>query len=150
MFKVGISDVVPKTIAHRLLAPTMNMKESIDLCRENGLENLLAELALHRIDMVLSDDPFPGYRYSWFQPPIERERHQFFGKSHLIEGLSDDFPKSLSGQPLLSDANRVHDRLLGWLEGQRIYPNIVGEFDDSALMKVFGEEGGGLFISQLP
>lgn len=151
IFKVGISDVVPKTIAHRLLDPVLHMEESSRiLCRENSLENLLAELALHRVDMVLADGPIPpGIDVRGFNHSLGDSGISFFGKPELATPLIDDFPNSLNEQPLLipSDANRVHDRLMSWFEGLRIYPQIVGEFDDSALMKVFGQAGAGLFIA---
>ncbi len=151
IFKVGISDVVPKTIAHRLLDPVLNMEEpSRLLCRENSLENLLAELALHRVDMVLADGPIPpGIDVRGFNHSLGDSGISFFGKAELATPLIEDFPHSLSEQPLLipSDANRVHDRLLSWFESLRIYPQIVGEFDDSALMKVFGQAGAALFIA---
>ncbi len=151
VFKVGISDVVPKTIAHRLLDPVLNMEEpSRLLCRENSLENLLAELALHRVDMVLADGPIPpGIDVRGFNHSLGDSGISFFGKAELATPLIEDFPHSLSEQPLLipSDANRVHDRLMSWFESLRIYPQIVGEFDDSALMKVFGQAGAALFIA---
>jgi LysR family transcriptional activator of nhaA len=151
LFKVGIADVVPKIIAYRLLSPTLEMPEPTRLqCRENSLETLLAQLALHRVDMVLADGPIPpGIDVRGFNHPLGECGVGFFGKPELAEALADDFPHSLNGAPMLipSDINRVHDRLLHWLEGLRIYPQIVGEFDDSALMKVFGQAGDGIFVA---
>ena len=150
-FRVGTADVVPKTIAYRLLSPILEMPESTRiLCRENSLEQLLADLALHRVDMVLADGPIPpGIDVRGFNHPLGECGISFFGKAEIIDELLDEFPHSLTGAPLLipSDINRVHDRLLGWLEGQRVYPRIVGEFDDSALMKVFGQAGVGIFVA---
>ena len=151
LFKVGIADVVPKTIAYRLLSPALELPESIRIqCRESSLETLLAELALHRVDMVLADGPIPpGIEVRGFNHPLGECGISFFGKAELVRGLADGFPHSLGGAPLLipSDINRVHDRLLQWLEGMRIFPQIIGEFDDSALMKVFGQAGDGIFIA---
>lgn len=150
-FRVGTADVVPKTIAYRLLSPILEMPESTRiLCRENSLEQLLADLALHRVDMVLADGPIPpGIDVRGFNHPLGECGVSFFGKAEIIDDLLDEFPHSLDGAPLLipSDINRVHDRLLGWLEGLRVYPRIVGEFDDSALMKVFGQAGVGIFVA---
>ena len=150
-FKVGIADVVPKTIAHRLLSPVLKMAEPMRIqCRENSLETLLAELALHRVDMVIADGPIPaGVDVRGFNHPLGECGMSFLGTPALTEGLADDFPQSLGGAPLLipSDINRVHDRLLRWMEDQRVYPRIVGEFDDSALMKVFGQAGAGIFVA---
>ena len=151
LFKAGIAEVVPKTIAHRLLAPALELPEPVRIqCRENSLETLLAELALHRVDMVIADGPIPpGIDVRGFNHPLGESGVSFFGKPALCADLAADFPHSLTGAPLLipSGINRVHDRLLQWLEGLRVYPRIVGEFDDSALMKVFGQAGVGLFIA---
>ncbi|HEY5739329.1 MAG TPA: transcriptional activator NhaR [Gammaproteobacteria bacterium] len=151
LFKVGIADVVPKTIAYRLLSPALELPDSIRIqCRESSLETLLAELALHRVDMVLADGPIPpGIEVRGFNHPLGECGISFFGKAELARDLVGGFPRSLGGAPLLipSDINRVHDRLLQWLEGMRIFPQIIGEFDDSALMKVFGQAGDGIFVA---
>lgn len=151
LFKAGTADVVPKTIAYRLLSPILEMPELLRIqCRENSLEQLLADLALHRVDVVLADGPIPpGIDVRGFNHPLGECGIGFFGTAELAGDLAGDFPQSLNGAPLLipSDINRVHDRLLRWLEGLRIYPRIVGEFDDSALMKVFGQAGVGIFVA---
>jgi len=151
LFKAGIAEVVPKTIAYHLLAPALEISEPIRIqCRENSLETLLAELALHRLDVVIADGPIPpGIDVRGFNHSLGECGIGFFGKPELARGLAADFPRSLAGAPLLipSSINRVHDRLMQWLEGIRVFPRIVGEFDDSALMKVFGQSGVGLFIA---
>ena len=150
-FKAGVADVVPKTIAYRLLSPALQMEEPIRIqCRENNLETLLAELALHRVDVVIADGPIPagvdvrGYNHSLGDCGIG-----FFATPALARSLDGDFPQCLNAAPLLipSGINRMQDRLLQWLDSQRIFPRIVGEFDDSALMKAFGQAGVGIFIS---
>lgn len=150
-FKVGIVDVVPKTIAHRLLAPVLEMPEPMRLqCRETSLDTLLAELALHRVDMVIADGPIPpGIDVRGFNHSLGESGISFLATPAIRRDLGPGFPQCLGGAPLLlpSGINRVHDRLLGWLEGLRVYPRIVGEFDDSALMKVFGQAGVGIFVA---
>lgn len=150
-FTTGISDVVPKTIAHRLLAPVLEMPEPMRLlCRENGIEALLADLALHRVDMVISDGPIPpGIDVRGFNHPLGDSGISFMAAPALVKELEGEFPHNLGGAPILlpSSINRVHDRLLQWLESQRVYPRIIGEFDDSALMKVFGQAGVGIFVA---
>ena len=150
-FNAGIADVVPKTIAYRLLSPALEMPDQIRIhCRESNLETLLAELALHRVDMVIADGPIPpGIDVRGFNHPLGECGLSFFGNPQKYGALADDFPHSLGGAPLLipSRNNRIHERLLQWLERQRVYPRIVGEFDDSALMKVFGQGGAGIFVS---
>lgn len=150
-FQVGIADVVPKTIAHRLLAPALALPDSIRIqCRENSLDNLLAELAVHRLDMVLADGPIStGLNVQGFNHALGECGISFLASPAVVATLSGDFPQNLDGAPLLmpSDINRVHARLLRWFESMRIFPRIVGEFDDSALMKVFGQADAGIFIS---
>ncbi len=151
MFQVGIADVVPKMIAHRLLEPVLSLPDSIRLqCRENSLDNLLAELSVHRLDMVLADGPVPaGLNVQGFNHALGECGISFLATPALAADLVGEFPHNLDSAPLLmpSDINRVHARLLRWFEGLRIYPRIVGEFDDSALMKVFGQAGAGIFVS---
>jgi len=150
-FRVGIAEVVPKTIAYRLLAPALELPDNVRIiCKENNLDNLLAELALHRVDMVLADSPIPssldirGFNHSLGKCGIS-----FLAVAELADNLVGDFPHSLNGAPLLlpSDISRVQPRLLRWLDGLHIHPHIIGEFDDSALMKAFGQAGAGVFVA---
>jgi LysR family transcriptional activator of nhaA len=154
IFKVGIADVVPKTIAYRLLAPALSMSDPVRIiCRENNLASLLAELALHRVDMVIADGPIPsGINVRGFSHALGECGISFLAVPHLANPLRKNFPHSLNGAPLLipSETNLVQARLLEWLDSLRIYPRIVGEFDDSALMKVFGQAGTGIFIIPTP
>lgn len=150
-FKVGVVDVVPKTIAYRLLAPALELPDAVRIvCKENSIEELLANLALHRIDMVIADGPIPsGVNVRGYNHQLGECGISFLAKSALAKKLKKDFPHSLNDAPLLlpSGINRVQGRLLQWLDGLHIYPRIVGEFDDSALMKVFGQAGTGVFIA---
>jgi LysR family transcriptional activator of nhaA len=153
-FKVGIADVVPKTIAYRLLAPALSMSDPVRIvCRESNLNNLLAELALHRVDLVIADGPIPsGINVRGFSHGLGECGISFLAVPHLAGPLRKEFPRSLSGAPLLipSETNLVQAKLLDWLDRHRIYPSIVGEFDDSALMKVFGQAGTGVFMVPSP
>jgi len=154
VFKVGVADVVPKSIAYRLLAPSLQLPETVRIvCRENSIESLLADLALHKIDLVISDGPIPsnvnvrGYNHQLGECGIS-----FFAVPELAKQLNKDFPQSLNAAPLLlpSEMTIVQSRLLKWLDKLRIHPRIVGEFDDSALMKAFGQAGAGVFIAPTP
>jgi LysR family transcriptional activator of nhaA len=148
-FKVGVADVVPKSIASRLLAPALELNDRVRLiCKENSLDNLLAELALHRIDMVIADGPIPpGINVRGFNHPLGESGISFLAVSELAKSLRRKFPQSLNEAPLLipSEINVVQARLLKWFDNLHIYPRIVGEFDDSALMKAFGQMGTGVF-----
>jgi len=150
-FRVGVSDVVPKAIAYVLLAPSIALPEPMRIvCRENKLDQLLGELAVHKLDVVLADSPLPphmdvrGYSHKLGESPIT-----FFATPALCASLKGPFPACLNGAPLLlpgADA-AVRRPLLRWLEDHKVHPRIVGEFDDSALMKAFGEAGVGIFPS---
>ncbi len=148
-FRVGIADVVPKFIAHRLLAPVLELPEAVRLvCQEDRLERLLADLAIHRLDMVLADRPMPpGTEIKGYSHPLGESGVAFMAAPALAARLTGDFPDCLDGAPLLLPGrdSALHGTLPRWLErlGKRV--RIVGEFDDSALMKVFGEAGAGVF-----
>lgn len=148
-FRVGVADVVPKAIAWLLLAPSMELPEPMRIvCREGKLEQLLGELAIHRLDVVLADSPLPsnmdvrGYSHTLGESTIG-----FFASRALAAGLAGGFPACLDGAPLLLPGEQATVRapLLRWLEANGLRPRIVGEFDDSALMRAFGEAGAGVF-----
>ena len=154
VFKVGVADVVPKSIAYRLLAPALKLPESVRIvCRESTIDSLLAELAVHRIDLVISDGPIPtsvnvrGFSHSLGDCGIS-----FFATSQLACTFDKSFPQCLNGAPLLmpSATTVLQSRLLKWFDKLHIRPRIVGEFDDSALMKAFGRAGTGVFIAPTP
>ena len=150
VFKVGVADVVPKSIAYRLLAPALALPDPVRLvCRENSLDDLLADLALHRIDLVIADGPIPpGLNVRGFNHPLGECGTSFLAVPELAKGLRKDFPHSLNGAPLLipSETNLVQARLFQWFDSLHIHPQIVGEFDDGALMKAFGQAGAGVFM----
>ena len=148
-FRVGIADVVPKSIAYRLLAPAMQLPEPVRLvCREDRLERLLAELAIHRLDMVLADRPMPSNMdIKGYSHPLGQCGVAFLAAPALAAKLSGEFPANLDGAPLLipGEDSALRAPLMRWLERRNIHPRIVGEFDDSALMKAFGQAGRGVF-----
>lgn len=148
-FRVGIADVVPKSIAHQLLAPVLALPEPIRLiCREDRLERLLADLAIHHLDMVLADRPMP--------PGLDVKGHShllgecgvaFFATPDITARLQADFPANLDGAPMLvpGEDSALRAPLMRWLERQGLHPRVVAEFEDSALMKAFGQSGAGVF-----
>lgn len=151
LFRVGIADVIPKSIAYRLLSPALSLDEPVRiLCRENSLPDLLADLAVHKLDLVIADGPIPaGLNVQGFNHPLGDCGISFLANPALAEELGKGFPENLNGKAMLlpSKINNVQARLLNWLEGLQIYPRIIGEFDDSALMKAFGQAGAGVFIA---
>ena len=146
--RVGISDAVPKNIAYQLLAPTMDLPERVRLiCHEGKLDALLAELALHHLDLVVADRPLPSdVRVRGFSHKLGESDVAFFAVPKLARACRA-FPQCLSGKPFLmpGEDSTARARLEQWLEGQRLSPVIVGEFDDAALMKAFGQAGRGIF-----
>ena len=119
------------------------------MCKENSLESLLGDLALHKLDIVIADGPIPhrlgvkGYNHALGECGIT-----FLAAPDLAKTIGPDFPSNLTGKPFLmpSDLSLVQSQLLQWLDRYNIFPNIVGEFDDSALMKAFGQAGTGVFV----
>jgi LysR family transcriptional activator of nhaA len=146
---VGVAEVVPKLIAHRLLEPALRLSDEVQLiCTEDRTEKLLADLSLHAIDLVLSDSPVPP------ASPVRAYNHllgesgvTLFATAKLAGPLRRGFPGSLDGVPFLmpSETTAVRRSLDQWLDTHRIRPKVRGEFEDSALMKAFGQAGEGVF-----
>jgi len=154
LFKVGVTEVVPKSIAYRLLAPALQLPEPVRIvCREGAMDDLLAELAVHRVDLVIADGPIPpGVNVRGFNHQLGDCGITFFATVRLARKLGKNFPDSLNGAPLLipGETTMVQRRLMLWFEGLHIHPRVIGEFDDSALMKAFGRSGSGVFIAPTP
>lgn len=151
LFRVGVADVVPKSIVYRLLAPTMELPEALRItCREDKLERLLADLAIQRLDLVISDRPMPAHLdIKGYSQKLGECGISFFATPGLRQQYSGEFPQCLEGAPLLipGPESVIHSRLQRWFSDQRVQPRIVGEFDDSALMQAFGQSGSGIFIA---
>jgi LysR family transcriptional activator of nhaA len=149
-FRIGVSDSVPKAVAGHLIDPALHLNERVRLvCREWKLESLLTELAAHRLDLVIADAPIPSsvsvraYNHRLGKSPIS-----FFANPALAKKLKGRFPAKLNQAPLLvpgPDA-ALRQSLDQWINQEKLRPHIVGEFDDSALMKAFGQRGTGVFI----
>ena len=148
-FVVGMPDVLPKLIAHRLLKPAFEISEPIHLvCHEVRYDDLLAELAVHRLDIVLSDSPMsPTVNVRAFSHLLGESGLSFFAKADLATKYRRRFPASLDGAPLLmpTEKTAVRRDLNQWFNTEDIRPAIIAEFEDTALMKVFGQDGVGLF-----
>ncbi|MEZ5448088.1 MAG: transcriptional activator NhaR [Thiolinea sp.] len=151
LFRVGVSDLVPKSIAYRLLEPAMKMNKQLRIiCTEGQLTDLLGELAVHRMELVLADSPIPGnLNIKGFNHKLGSSSLSFFATPALQASLQGTFPDCLQNAPLLiaSEGAAIRNNLLRWFHDQAIHPVIVGEFDDSALMKVFGNAGTGVLVA---
>lgn len=146
--RVGVASLLPRFLAWRLLAPAIHLPLPVHLvCRSDRPETLVGELALHHLDLVLSDAP----------APLAREVNatsrlllscgvQLMGAPALAASLRGGFPASLSGAPLLLPAtgSALRRALEGWFEDRGLAPRVVAEFDDSALLQAFAREGAGL------
>jgi LysR family transcriptional activator of nhaA len=148
-FRVGVTDAVPKSLAYRLLEPAVQIPEPPRIiCREGKVVSLLAELAVHRLDIVIADSPMPpALDVRGFSHLLGESGLTFFATAELAQRLSGVFPLCLDGAPLLLPGEdvAVRPKLTRWFSDKRIRPRITGEFDDGALMKAFGRAGVGIF-----
>lgn len=150
-FRIGFPDSMPKSVVHRLLEPALHVERPGRLvCREAPLAELLAELAVHRLDLVIADRPIPAdVRVRGYNTLLGESTLTVFAAPALAAGLRADFPAALDGAPFLLPGEDVAHRsaLQQWFEHRRIQPSIVAEFDDSALMKAFAQGGAGAFAA---
>jgi LysR family transcriptional regulator, transcriptional activator of nhaA len=149
LLRVGIKDVMAKLVAYRLLEPTLKMSDEVRLaCFEGDVLKLVADLAIHKLDVVLSDTPLdPSTKVRAYSHLVGESEVAFMGTKALAKKLRSGFPLSLDGAPmLLPMANTILRRSLDyWFEETNIRPKIVGEFDDSAMLKIVGSAGVGVF-----
>jgi LysR family transcriptional regulator, transcriptional activator of nhaA len=146
---VGIADVVPKMVAFHLLKPSIEGDQPVRIvCREDKTDRLMAELAVHGLDLVISDSPMPAdVKVKAFSHFLGECGILFLGTPELADRYREGFPRSLDGAPFLlptgnSSLNRELER---WFGSNGIRPQILGEFEDSGLMMVFGKAGLGVF-----
>lgn len=146
---VGIADVVPKLVACRLLEPAMRLDQRVHLvCRQDRSERLLADLAIQAIDLVISDAPIaPSVKVRAFNHLLGESGVSFFATPQLASAHRRGFPGSLDRAPMLLPAETTVLRrsLDQWLGALDLNPRVVGEFEDSALLKAFGHAGSGIF-----
>ncbi|MGE5471859.1 MAG: LysR family transcriptional regulator [Bacteroidota bacterium] len=151
--RAGISDGIPKLLAYRLLSSVTSMPTEVRLvCDEGEFETLLADLALHRLDVVLTDRPAPvGGNLKVFSSRLGEFATGLFAVPALVERYAPGFPRSLDGAPLLVPTrhNALRGHIDRWLESAGLQPKIVGEFEDSALLTTFGRGGLGIFPAPL-
>ena len=148
---LGVSDALPKLLAYRLVEPLMRMPEPVQIhCMEDKTERLLAELALHGVDLVLCDVPAtPASGARVFNHLLGESPVAIFAVPALAERYRHEFPRSLNGAPfLLPTSNTALRRSLDqWFDANDISPVVQVEVEDSALLKTFGAAGSGLFFS---
>lgn len=149
--QVGVSDLVPKLVAYRILEPVLRMEEAVQIvCDEDTPDRLLADLAEHRFDVVLSEAPIPpNVAVKAFNHLLGSCGVTLFGAPELAKRYGKGFPGGLDGAPFLlpMPGSSLRRSLEQWFDGEGIRPRIVGEFKDGALMKTFGQAGAGLFVA---
>lgn len=149
-FRIGITDSVPKSVAYRVLEPLLHMDEPIRLvCREGKLADLLSEMSVNQLDLVIADRPMPiNLNVRAYNHLLGESNLSIFAAKSLIEShQAQSFPNILHNAPFLMPGEdfAFQKKLLSWMESKKIYPKIIGEFDDSALLKSFGQAGAGFF-----
>lgn len=145
---VGICDALPKLVVRRLLQPVIAEPNLRLLCQEGEFDDLLGDLALHRLDVVLSDRPAPtNPNIKLYSHAMGSSTMAWYGTAAMVEAASNNFPESLGEVPLLLPTahTAVRARLDHWFEQRTIRPRVVGEFEDSALLNTFGASGMGVF-----
>jgi len=146
---VGVVDVVPKMIAHWLIEPAFGLPEPVRIiCREGSSEALLSQLAVHQLDVVLSDVALnPHFGVKAYNHLLGECGTAFVGTTKVAKTLKGNFPESLHQAPLLLPAENtaIRSSLDFWLSARGIRPVIAGEFQDYALLRAFGLSGRGVF-----
>jgi LysR family transcriptional activator of nhaA len=148
---VGVAMVVPKLLAYRILAPVLQLEEPVLLnCHEAPFVDLMADLSVHKLDIVLADSPLsPALNIRAYNHPLGESGISFFARESEARQYPEDFPDSLDGAPMLmpTHSSALRRSLELWFERIKIRPHIVAEFEDRALMKAFGEAAAGIFTT---
>jgi LysR family transcriptional activator of nhaA len=151
VLNVGIVNSIPKLIAFRTLEPAMSMQAPVRMvCWGGELDSMLADLAVHRLDLVLSDRPVPsGMNVKAYSHLLGESGISFFAHKGIARQYTRDFPRSLDRAPMLLPVTTgaLRRSLDDWFASHNVVPQILAEFDDSALMKAFSEAGNSLFAA---
>jgi LysR family transcriptional activator of nhaA len=146
-FNVGVADSFPKLLTNELLKPVFSLPTAVHVvCREGKMEDLLAQLAAHRLDLVLSDEPAPSSaNFRVFSHALGKSSVTLCAEQQLAAKLKRKFPRSLHHAPALLPAENTPLRreLEAWFRTLNVQPSVVAEFDDLALMKVMAADGLG-------
>lgn len=151
VFTVGITDSIPKVFSFDLLSKSFELEEDIRLiCREGDLDSLIADLALSKLDLIVSDRPLtPGTPVKAYSHLLGETGLTFYSHKKNARRLTPKFPHSMDGEPFLicGDKSTQKLNLMAWFDELQIKPHIMAEFDDSALLKFFGQSGYGIFCT---
>ena len=146
---VGIADVIPKLVTHRLFDSARLIEGGVHLVLRDGKSSdLMAALASQQFDLVISDVPIPpDVKVRAFNHLLGESTVSFFATRSVARGLAGRFPASLDGAPMLlpTEDSTLRRSLDHWFDDIGVKPRIVAEIEDSALLKVFGQRGAGIF-----
>jgi LysR family transcriptional regulator, transcriptional activator of nhaA len=149
--RVGVADSVSKLVAYRLLEPALELGLSLHLsCHEGKFTELLGQLALHKLDLVLADEPLPRkVSIKAFNHALGQSAMSFFAAPSLKARLKGRFPVCLNNAPMLlqGPSSAIRPQLEAWLSRHQLHPRLIAEFDDGALMNAFGRQGRGVFTA---
>ena len=144
---VGVVEDLPELIAYRILEPAVRLPEPVQVsCHRDTPEQLLAQLAQHRLDMILSDTPVsPASRVRAFSHLLGECGVSVCGTAGLVAARRRNFPRSLDGAPFLLPLQDTTLRrsLSQWFEATGLRPSVRGEFADRALLRTFAQAGAG-------
>lgn len=150
-YTVGLTDAIPKVLAYDFMHQTMLSNPKVRFVFKEGLfDDLLSEMAVNRIDIVLADRGVaPGAAVSAVSQSLGTSAVSFFASPDIADSLKAGFPESLNHTPMLMPGVRsgIAYGLSAWLEDRQLFPQQIAEFDDSALLKLFGAEGFGVFCA---
>lgn len=146
---VGVVDVMPKVVVQTLLEPALHLREAVRIvCREASPDQLLGRLATHELDVVLSDSPLdPTVKIRAYSHLLGECGVIFVAGVRVAARYRREFPKSLDGAPMFlpTDNTALRRNLDFWFESEGIRPMVLGEFEDYALLRAFGETGQAVF-----
>jgi LysR family transcriptional activator of nhaA len=149
-FIVGAASALPKTIVFKILEPALKLEQDISLIsREGPIDDLLADLAVHKLDLVLSDMALPtSLNVKAYNHLLGKSALSLFASKRLADELKQGFPGSLQGMPLLLPTRQysIRQKIDQWLDEIAVTPFVAAQFDDSALIKSFGQAGIGAFF----
>ena len=151
VLSVGVTDVLPKVLAFDMFQRCLTQHPDVRLvCKEGDLNSLSAELALNKIDGILSDRPLPrSSNIKAYNHLLERSGLSFFVAQNQAHEYIDNFPQCLDSKPFLIPGDKSAQKLsiLAWFAKHKITPQISAEFEDGALMKIFAQRGYGVFCA---
>ena len=144
---VGVADSVPKIIVRQHLTPVFELGRMVRvICREGSLEELITQLAGHKLDVVLADEPSTSaLRVRTFNQRLSTSAVVLCAAPVLTKRLAKNFPRSLDGAPAILPVGEMALRrqLEHWFDSHRIRPRVVAEVEDTALLTDLGAQGLG-------